>query len=144
MADAGTVAAAEQAIFGADAWSEDLVREELLAGASYYLAAWGALGGESTSTLLGYGGIRCFEDADIMTLGVIPQARRLGIGRLLLVGLLDWARSQRVRRVFLEVRESNRGARSLYADLGFSEVGRTKRYYRHPVEDAVTMRLTLR
>jgi len=48
-----------------------------------------------------------------------------------------------VRHVYLEVRESNAGARHLYQSLGFGEVTRRARYYRRPVEDAVVLRATI-
>jgi ribosomal-protein-alanine N-acetyltransferase len=48
-----------------------------------------------------------------------------------------------VRRVFLEVRESNAGARSFYARLEFAEAGRRRNYYRDPMEDALLLSRTL-
>ena len=44
--------------------------------------------------------------------------------------LLDMARAHRASAVFLEVRESNRGARALYEKWAFVESGRRKQYYR--------------
>lgn len=51
---------------------------------------------------------------------------------------------RRVERVLLEVRVSNQPARALYSRLGFEVAGKIKRYYRHPVEDALVMVLVLR
>jgi ribosomal-protein-alanine N-acetyltransferase len=45
--------------------------------------------------------------------------------------------------VFLEVRESNGGARALYASRGFEVAGRRAKYYRKPVEDALVLRREL-
>ena len=42
--------------------------------------------------------------------------------------------------LYLEVRESNDAARRLYASRGFEEVGRRRKYYRRPVEDAIVLR----
>ena len=47
------------------------------------------------------------------------------------------------RFLFLEVRESNEGARGLYAKVGFEVVGVRKDYYHEPVEDAIVMKLDL-
>ena len=47
------------------------------------------------------------------------------------------------REVFLEVRESNAAAQALYCGRGFRVVGARQRYYRHPVEDALVLRLPL-
>ena len=51
--------------------------------------------------------------------------------------------SRGVRTAFLEVRESNRAARALYASRGFTEIGRRQAYYRRPVEDALVLRRVL-
>jgi ribosomal-protein-alanine N-acetyltransferase len=43
----------------------------------------------------------------------------------------------------LEVRAGRAGAIALYTGLGFVIVGRRRRYYREPVDDALLMRLDL-
>jgi ribosomal-protein-alanine N-acetyltransferase len=45
------------------------------------------------------------------------------------------------REVFLEVRESNAGARAMYLARGFRVVGARQRYYRQPMEDALVLHL---
>jgi ribosomal protein S18 acetylase RimI-like enzyme len=45
--------------------------------------------------------------------------------------------------MFLEVRQSNSGARNLYTRLGFLPVGVRRGYYIRPVEDALVMRLAI-
>lgn len=78
-------------------------------------------------------------EAEILNLAVKLSHRRGGIGTALVRQLLsEWAQ-QANRRVFLEVRESNRGAIKLYEDLGFRHVGRRKAYYAAPVEDALVL-----
>ena len=78
-------------------------------------------------------------EADIADLAVAPWARRRGIGRSLLDRMLEELASRSVRSVFLEVRESNRAARALYAARGFEAVGRRRGYYRRPAEDALLL-----
>jgi len=51
--------------------------------------------------------------------------------------LLGQARQANSDAIFLEVRESNTGARRLYEEFGFRETGRRKAYYTNPSEDAV-------
>jgi ribosomal-protein-alanine N-acetyltransferase len=41
---------------------------------------------------------------------------------------------------FLEVRESNHGAQTLYRQFGFIEIGRRPDYYQNPSETAIVMR----
>ena len=74
---------------------------------------------------------------------VATTARRRGLGEQLLHALLAKARQTNSQSVFLEVRESNGAARSLYEKTGFAQTGRRKSYYKDPVEDAVLYRLTL-
>ena len=74
---------------------------------------------------------------------VAPAARRTGLGKRLLNALLSQARETNSAAVFLEVRESNTAARSLYEKTGFQLTGRRKAYYTNPQEDAVLYRLTL-
>jgi GNAT superfamily N-acetyltransferase len=52
-------------------------------------------------------------------LGVVPAARRRGIGRRLMEAVLGAARGANVARVSLEVLEPNTGAIALYEQLGF-------------------------
>ena len=79
---------------------------------------------------------------EIENIAVAGAARRRGLGARLLAELLDRARTAGAREVFLEVRESNRAARSLYEKWAFVESGRRKAYYRDPDEDAVFYRFT--
>ncbi len=74
---------------------------------------------------------------------VAPAARRRGIGRRLLNALLAAARASNSTVVFLEVRESNAVARSLYEKAGFVQAGRRRSYYASPSEDAILYRQNL-
>jgi ribosomal-protein-alanine N-acetyltransferase len=74
---------------------------------------------------------------EIENIAVAGQARRRGLGTRLVGEFLDAARAQGAKSVFLEVRESNRAARSLYEKWGFLESGRRPRYYPGPEEDAI-------
>ena len=72
------------------------------------------------------------DEAEILTLAVLPARRRHGVGRALVkataarVGLLG------ARALLLEVAEDNATARQLYAALGFRQVGRRDGYYARP------------
>jgi ribosomal-protein-alanine N-acetyltransferase len=81
------------------------------------------------------------EAADLANIAIAGEARGRGLGRRLLDAVVEDARSRGVTELFLEVRESNRAARSLYERAGFSAVARRRRYYDAPVEDALVLRL---
>ncbi len=77
---------------------------------------------------------------EIENLAVAGAARRRGFGSALLGYFLDQVQEQAGTSVFLEVRESNAGARTLYEKSGFVESGRRRGYYSNPEEDAVIYR----
>lgn len=86
------------------------------------------------------------DDAEILNFGVVPAARRQGLGRALLMAAEAHARQQGIRRIFLEVAVDNIPAIALYADRGFAKVGRRRRYYLRPDgsrADALVMRKAL-
>ncbi len=80
---------------------------------------------------------------EIENIAIAGPARRRGLGTRLLGELLDLARARGAEAVFLEVRESNRAARSLYEKWAFVEDGRRPRYYKDPEEDAILYRLSI-
>jgi len=69
-------------------------------------------------------------ECEILTIGIHPDRRRSGIGRILLEAAHDQARRQGARRMFLEVSERNKAAQALYATAGYRQVGERKSYYR--------------
>jgi ribosomal-protein-alanine N-acetyltransferase len=74
---------------------------------------------------------------------VVPSARRRGIARQLLDGLLAEARRRGAVEAFLEVRVDNQAAQSLYVREGFAQVGVRPGYYDGGRVDAVVMRREL-
>jgi ribosomal-protein-alanine N-acetyltransferase len=82
------------------------------------------------------------EDAEVLTLAVVPAARRQGIAGRLLQKAKALAASRGGSALFLEVATSNAAALALYRREGFVEVGRRRRYYADG-SDALVMRATL-
>ena len=83
------------------------------------------------------------DESELANLAVAPGQRGQGVGGLLLDAALRDAHRRGAAAMYLEVRESNGVARALYASRGFEQVGRRRRYYRHPVEDALVLRAPL-
>jgi ribosomal-protein-alanine N-acetyltransferase len=122
-------------------------------GAAFPQEAWGAsafqvqLEMHSVLGLLdGRGGLALLritaDEAEILTIGVVPAMRRRGIARALLDESLMQAEALGVRTVYLEVGVRNQPARALYEAIGFEEVGRRRRYYANG-EDALILRASL-
>lgn len=70
------------------------------------------------------------DEAEIISIGVRPAARRAGIGRRLLEAAEAAAAASGADRLFLEVAADNFGAFGLYSSCGFVEIGQRLNYYR--------------
>jgi [ribosomal protein S18]-alanine N-acetyltransferase len=84
------------------------------------------------------------DEAEVANLAVAAEWRGHGVGAALLDAALAEARREGAHVAHLEVRDSNVAARALYGSRGFLPVGRRRRYYQAPVEDAVLLRCDLR
>jgi len=82
-------------------------------------------------------------EMELLNLAVAESSRRSGAGAALVAAALASGIAQGAGQAFLEVRESNAGARAFYSALGFSVVGRRPRYYQHPEEDALLLSIPL-
>lgn len=83
------------------------------------------------------------DEAEIADIAVDPSSRGLGIGKSLLCYALNYARFYGITNIYLEVRETNEVAKSLYISSGFEPVGVRRNYYKNPTEDAIIMKKTL-
>ncbi|MBI3676395.1 MAG: ribosomal protein S18-alanine N-acetyltransferase [Proteobacteria bacterium] len=85
-------------------------------------------------------------EAEILSIGVVPPARRSGLARGLIAAAAARAYEEGARTLFLEVAIANAAARGLYEGLGFHQVGTRKAYYRQigkAPEDAVILKVNL-
>jgi [ribosomal protein S18]-alanine N-acetyltransferase len=82
-------------------------------------------------------------DADIYNIGIEPGLKRRGFGQLLFDALVDVCREKLVRRIWLEVRETNFPAIRFYERNGFQSVTIRSDFYSNPRENGVVMRCDL-
>jgi ribosomal-protein-alanine N-acetyltransferase len=82
-------------------------------------------------------------EAELESIAVSAAGQRQGVGSLLFRALLHELEHEKVRKLILEVRASNRSALEFYRTNGFAETGRRPRYYADPEEDAVLLALQL-
>ena len=80
------------------------------------------------------------DEGELLNIAASPSRRRRGIGQALLGRCLEECAARDVTVLYLEVRESNLPARSLYRKNGFREIGVRRDYYIKPRENAILMR----
>jgi [ribosomal protein S18]-alanine N-acetyltransferase len=133
------IAELEKAAFS-DPWSFQSFESVLAEPAAYMAVARGA-----DDQVAGYV-VAWFaaDEGEIANLAVREPTRRRGIGAALLDEALAEGSKRGTLNMYLEVRESNVAARRLYASRDFEEIGRRRRYYRRPVEDAIVLRRALK
>ncbi|MCI1663854.1 ribosomal protein S18-alanine N-acetyltransferase [Bifidobacterium crudilactis] len=137
--DIASIATLEHELFGAGAWSQALVRQEINAPARTY-----AVDVDDDGTLRAYAGYWYDgDDAELMTIGVGRQHQQQGLATSLLRYLLKEAALQGAHRMLLEVRVDNTAALALYDTFGFERIGLRKRYYQPEGIDAYTMALDI-
>ena len=126
-----------RACFPDDPWPADALHRVLLLPGSFGFCAW--VGQDLAGFVLArdLGG-----ECEILSLGILPERRREGVGRTLVQAVLDAAPGRESASVVLEVAVDNAPARVLYASLGFVAVGHRPRYYRrlHGRADALILR----
>lgn len=69
------------------------------------------------------------DEAEIITIGVAPTARRGGIAAAMLAIAEADAKKRGAVKMFLEVAENNDAARNLYKSNQYTEIGRRPKYY---------------
>lgn len=70
------------------------------------------------------------DEAEILSIGVRPDRRREGMGRMLLHAVHTKLAEQGAATIFLEVGQDNPGAIALYEGIGYTRVGIRRNYYR--------------
>jgi [ribosomal protein S18]-alanine N-acetyltransferase len=132
-ADLARLAQLHAACFPDDAWNSAALATVLAmpgADGRVFLAADNTPCGLLLDQCLG-------ADGEILTLGVVPDARRRGVARVLLDDLIARARAGHVQRLLLEVAADNVAALALYSSFGFARLGTRRRYYRRVTGPAV-------
>ena len=117
-----------------DPWSADAFLESMQNSVICYFTAYEDI------ALIAYAIFaKIAPEAELLNLAVHPDKRKCGLADTLLERAFSKLREDGVSELFLEVRESNTPARTLYAKKGFVPIARRKQYYRYPTEDAIVM-----
>ena len=133
MEDAAAIAEMEHQIF-TDAWSEKSVLDTMSQKNAVCLTA------EEAGRIIGYVlAYTAADEAEIARIAVTEEFRRRGTARAIMQELEAVCSKNGIRRLLLDVRESNQGARTFYTDMGFREDGVRRQFYENPQEDGILM-----
>lgn len=118
----------ERNVYLIDPWSREQIASEFagIPETRFYVIA------ESGQRIIGYAGLFTpseYVEADVQTVTVVTDLRGVGIGRALLMSLIDEASRRSVPNILLEVRVGNEAAIHLYQSCGFKEISRRRNYY---------------
>ncbi|TRZ94255.1 MAG: ribosomal-protein-alanine N-acetyltransferase [Rhodocyclaceae bacterium] len=133
-ADLDAVAEAERHIYGFP-WTRGNFADSLAAGHGAWVA-------QEEGQMIAYAVMmQVLDEAHLLNISVLPEARRAGRGSALLSHLFDLARMRAATRMLLEVRPGNASGQGFYKRHGFVEVGRRRAYYPADEgrEDAIVM-----
>jgi len=140
-ADNAAILAQVHASSFAESWDEAAIAS-LLATPGVY-----ALGAQHAGGLAGFVMLRVAADeAEILTLAVVPTLRRQRIAQRLMAFAAAQASVMGARLLFLEVASDNNAALALYRSLSFENAGRRADYYQRGTThaDALVLRLDLK
>jgi [ribosomal protein S18]-alanine N-acetyltransferase len=120
-------------------WTETIFQDCLRVGYCCWIL-------ERGDNLVAYGVMSvAVGESHILNLCVHPDYQSIGLGRMLLMHLLELAQEHNANMTFLEVRPSNFTAIKLYLDSGFDEIGMRRDYYPAKMgrEDALILARTV-
>lgn len=116
-------------VYGKSPWTLEQVLADLGQPQNWYALAY------SGEELVGFLALQeNLYELEVVQIAVRKEWQGRGIARQLLETV------SQEKEVFLEVREGNTPARTLYQKQGFKEIGCRKGYYHAPTEDAIMMK----
>jgi len=129
----------DKELFPYSPWSASQYKEEFSSPTRHFVVAV-----DEAQSIIGYAGVFApgLAEADVLTVGVVPEHRGKGVARALMALLTDWAKAQGSTAMMLEVKTDNTEAIGLYESLDYSKLNVRKDYFGAGL-DAQVMRLEL-
>ena len=120
-----------------DFWNYEILKSELESNNSYFFVAKNISG-----EIVGFAGIKVIlDEANIMNIVVKKDFRNCGIGAILLKNIIKKARELEIKKIYLEVNDTNLPAINLYKKFNFKQIGIRKKYYGN--NNGILMNLSL-
>lgn len=140
--DAAIVAVIDN-IVSEDPWSAKLFHDCVLVGYHCFV-----LENNEDNTIMGFCLLNnSLDEAHVLNVAVRPDCQGRGYGLKLMNHLIATAKNINAKKIYLEVRVSNKIAQNMYKKLNFHKIGERKDYY--PVkstgkrEDAIILSLDI-
>jgi ribosomal-protein-alanine N-acetyltransferase len=132
----------EKVLFADSPWSMGQFKEEFkgVPRTHFFTVAV-----DSNNQIIGYAAVMVAApgiEADVLTVGVLPEHRKSGIGTAFMEQLENWASDKESNAMMLEVGVDNSSAIALYKSLGYVQISLRKNYYGTGL-DALVMRKEL-
>jgi len=129
----------DKELFPYSPWSASQYKEEFSSPTRHFVVAV-----DKAESIIGYAGVFApgQAEADILTVGVVPQHRGKGVAKALMALITEWAKGQGSIAMMLEVKIDNPEAIGLYESLGYAKLNVRKDYFGAGL-DAQVMRLEL-
>lgn len=129
----------DKELFPYSPWSASQYKEEFSSPTRHFVVAV-----DEAQSIIGYAGVFApgQGEADILTVGVVPQHRGKGVAKALMALITEWAKGQGSIAMMLEVKIDNPEAIGLYESLGYAKLNVRKDYFGAGL-DAQVMRLEL-
>ncbi len=106
-------------------WSYQTLESEINSESSIYI-----LIKNNQNLILGFTGIKVIlDEAELMNIVVKKDFRNCGIGAILLKNIIKKARELEIKKIYLEVNDTNLPAINLYKKFNFKQIGIRKKYY---------------
>ena len=133
----------ERVLFADSPWSMGQFKEEFkgVPNTRYFLVAT-----NTDDQIVGYAAVLVVApgvEADVLTVGVLPEYLRQGIATHFMADLEKWSVSKQAPAMMLEVGTENTAAIKLYEKLGYQKISTREGYY-GPGLDAFVMRKELK
>lgn len=128
----------DKELFPYSPWSSAQYKEEFSSPTRHFVVA------VADQSIVGYAGVFApgAAEADVLTVGVVPEHRGKGIAKALMALITDWASEKGSTAMMLEVKTDNLEAIGLYESLGYAKLNVRKDYFGQGL-NAQVMRLEL-
>lgn len=122
--DLNEIVSIEGECFGSEAWTREMIKSDFNDRSLYKIVR------TDEGQIAGYVSLLLLEaEAELLRIAVKKRYRKKGYGKALLQDVIQECYSRALEKMYLEVKDSNEPAKSLYLAEGFCEVARRKAYY---------------